>query len=38
MAKVQSVGRIIKKKSGKGKAKKHPNKSESFKAYIGQGR
>jgi hypothetical protein len=36
-AKQALVGRVIKAKK-RGKAKKHPNKHQSIKAYRGQGR
>lgn len=38
MAKKESTSSFIKKVKVKGKAKKHPNKHESKKAYRGQGK
>ena len=38
MAKPTTTTRIIKKIPSKGKSKKHPNKKESKKQYVGQGR
>lgn len=39
MAKKESVSsKVILKKKGKGKAKKHPNKKQDVKIYRGQGR
>lgn len=37
MAKQTVSNKRIEKKKSKGKAKKHPNKKESFKKYRGQG-
>ena len=38
MAKKESTGQRLKKAKKKGKQKKRPNKHESIKKYVGQGR
>jgi len=38
MAKVTQSSVLIKKVKKSGKAKKHPNKHESIKKYVGQGK
>lgn len=38
MAKITVSTKLIKKKKTSGKAKKHPNKKETTKKYVGQGR
>lgn len=38
MAKQTATTKVVIKKKSSGKAKKHPNKKESVKKYIGQGK
>lgn len=38
MAKQTASNKLIVKKKSSGKAKKHPNKKESIKKYVGQGK